>query len=250
MAEPTLSLATIRKSNPEDDTGNKILRGLDSAKCKHVLAKMVKVPLQLHEVLYEAGETISECYFISSGLISMVSVQPDGKSVEVGLIGNEGFVGLPVIVGYTTGSTRMVVQGNGTALKCSVTTLRDLIHSCPELELLLHRYTQQLGMQVTQVAVCNRLHKVGERLVRWILMYQDRLMRDELPLTQDFVSQMLGTRRASVTVAAGILQRAGLISYNRGKLKILNRRGLESAACDCYGVVQAQLKEWDKQTAD
>lgn len=108
MAEPALSLATIRKSNPEDDTGNKILRGLDSAKCKHVLAKMVKVPLQLHEVLYEAGETISQCYFISSGLISMVSVQPDGKSVEVGLIGNEGFVGLPVIVGYTTGSMRMV----------------------------------------------------------------------------------------------------------------------------------------------
>lgn len=98
-------------------------------------------------------------------------------------------------------------------------------------------------MQVTQVAVCNRLHKVDERLVRWILMYQDRLMRDELPLTQDFVSQMLGTRRASVTVAAWILQRAGLIFYNRGKLKILNRRGLESAARDCYGVVQAQLKE-------
>ena len=250
MAARASSLPSrVQKSNSDDDVGNRILRGLDPATCKDLVAKMVLVQLRLRDVLHDAGVKISQCYFISSGLISVVSIQPDGRAIEAGLIGNEGFIGLPVIVGYTTSPTRMVVQAEGAAYRCSVTTLRELMRGCPELELRLQRYVQQLAMQTTQFAVCNRLHDIEERLARWILMYHDRLFSDRLPLTHEFLSQMLGTRRASVTEAAAVLRKAGLISYRRGMLTILDRRGLESAACDCYAVVHAQLIEWEAQIA-
>jgi CRP-like cAMP-binding protein len=118
----------------------------------------------------------------------------------------------------------------------------------PRLEQQLHRFGQRLAMQTAQVAACNRLHEVGERLARWILMTEDRIGSDTLPLTQEFLGQMLGSRRASVTVAAGILQKAGLISYSRGSVRILNRQKLEEAACACYGIVQRQLQEWEAES--
>jgi CRP-like cAMP-binding protein len=213
-----------------------------------VLAKLEFVRIKLHQVLYESGDTIKSGYFVNEGLLSVLCVQPDGKSVEVGLIGREGFAGLPLLVGYRSSPTRVVVQGDGTAYRCDAQSLKLLVGLCPALAQQLHRYGQQLAMQVTQVAACNRLHGVEERLARWILMSQDRIYLDKLPLTQEFLSQMLGTRRSSVTVSAGILQKAGLIAYTRGTVTILNRQKLEDAACDCYGIVQRQLKSWEAET--
>jgi CRP-like cAMP-binding protein len=239
-----------RKSDGDGHAlGNKILLGLSHKDRELALAKLEFVRLKLHQVLYEAGETIKSCYFVNGGLISVLAVQPDGKSVEVGLIGSEGFTGLPLLVGYHSSPTRVMTQGDGAAYRCSAEVLRQLIRECPTLERQLHRYGQRLAMQTTQIAACNRLHEVEERLARWILMSQDRLVSDHLPLTQEFLAQMLGTRRSSVTMAAGALQKAGMISHTRGSVRILNRKGLEDAACDCYGIVQQQLADW-KAEAD
>jgi len=236
---------------PADGDGhavhNKILLSLSREEYKRVLPKLELVRLKLHQILHESGETIKSGYFVNTGVISVLVVQPDGKSVEVGLIGKEGFVGLPLLVGYRRSPTRLITQGDGTAYRCDAETLRQLLRQCPDLEQQLHRYGHRLALQTTQIAACNRLHEVEERLARWILMSQDRIESDNLPLTQEFLAQMLGSRRASVTVAAGILQKAGLISYTRGSVKILNRKKLEGAACDCYGIVQRQLKEWEAE---
>jgi CRP-like cAMP-binding protein len=242
------SAAKPSRSRKGDGDGhavsNKILLGLSRKDRNLALSKLELVRLKLHQVLYEAGETIKSCYFVDDGLVSVLAVQPDGKSVEVGLIGSEGFTGLPLLVGYRSSPTRVMTQGDGTAYRCSAETLRQLFRECPTLERQLHRFGQRLAMQTTQIAACNRLHEVEERLARWILMSRDRLFSDNLPLTQEFLAQMLGTRRSSVTTAAGALQQAGLISYTRGRVSVLDRKGLEDAACDCYGIVQRQLADW------
>jgi CRP-like cAMP-binding protein len=234
-----------------DDDGNpirnKILLSLSGEEFKQVLAKLELVRLKLHQIIYEAGETIKSAYFVNDGVISVLAVQPDGKSVEVGLIGSEGFTGVPLLVGYRSSPTRLITQGDGTAYRCDAETLRQLARQIPRLEQELHRFGQRLAMQTTQIAACNRLHDVEERLARWILMSHDRILSDNLPLTQEFLAQMLGSRRASVTIAAGILQKAGMIAYTRGSVKILNRQKLEEAACDCYGIVQRQLLDWETE---
>jgi CRP-like cAMP-binding protein len=213
-----------------------------------MFAKLELVRLKLHQVLHEAGDTLKSGYFCNSGMFSILTVMPDGKSVEVGLIGKEGFAGLPLIAGFTKNFTRTVVQGEGTAYRVDAAFLRQVLRECLQLERQLQRYAQLLTMQVTQIATCNRLHEVDERLAGWLLMTQDLVGSDSLPLTQEFMGQMLGTRRSSVTVAAGILQKAGLISYTRGSVRILNRE-LEDAACDCYGLLQQHTKEWEQENA-
>jgi CRP-like cAMP-binding protein len=237
---------------PADGDGNpvhsKILLSIPPREFSEVIPRLELVRLKLHQVLHEAGETIKSGYFVNEGMISILAVQPDGKSVEVGLIGNEGFAGLPLLVGYRSSPTRLITQGDGSAYRCDAETLRMLVQQCPELDQQLNRFGQRLAMQTTQIAACNRLHDVEERLARWILMTQDRIVSNHLPLTQEFLAQMLGTRRSSVTVSAGILQKAGLISYTRGSVTILNRRKLEQASCDCYGIVQQQLRNWEAET--
>ncbi|HYK50640.1 MAG TPA: Crp/Fnr family transcriptional regulator [Terriglobales bacterium] len=246
------SLRPLRAKPPTDTDGNlissSILHSLPSTERDQVFPKLELVRLKLHQVIHEAGEIIKSGYFVNAGVMSVIVVQRDGKTIEVGLIGTEGFVGLPLLVGYRTSPTRVVTQGDGSAYRCDAGTLKELLRACPVLQEKLHRFSQQLGMQTTQIAACNRLHDVEERLARWILMTQDRIGSDQLPLTQEFLSQMLGTRRSSVTVAAGILQKAGLISYTRGKVTIKDRRKLEEAACDCYGIVQKQLRDWETET--
>lgn len=239
---------------PTDDAGDaihsKILQSLPPEEYQRVLPKLELVPLKLHQVIYESGEVIKSGYFLNEGMISIVAVQLDGKSVEVGLIGNDGFAGLPLLVGYRTSPTRMIIQGDGTAYRCDAEVLRELVPKCPALELQLHRFSQRLAMQTSQIAACNRLHAVEERLARWILMTSDRIPVENLPLTQEFLSQMLGTRRASITVAAGILQKARLISYTRGSVKILDRAKLQNAACECYELLQRQLRDWEAEALD
>jgi CRP-like cAMP-binding protein len=237
-----------RIDNDGNEVSNKILLSLSREEFSQVISKLELVRLKLHQVIYEAGETIQSGYFVNDGVISVLAVQPDGKSVEIGLVGNEGFTGLPLLVGYSSSPTRLITQGDGTAYRCDAETLRQMARQFPRLEQQLHRFGQRLAMQTAQIALCNRLHEVGERLARWILMTQDRILSDNLPLTQEFLGQMLGSRRASVTVAAGILQKAGLISYTRGSVKILNRQKLEDAACVCYGIVQRQLLDWETES--
>ncbi len=247
--QPSRAASETRRVDGDGNVvGNKILLNLSREEFDPVLSKLELVRLKLHQIIYEAGETIKSGYFVNDGVISVLAVQPDGKSVEIGLIGSEGFAGLPLLVGYSSSPTRLITQGDGTAYRCDAETLRQLVTQFPRLEQQLHRFGQRLAMQTAQIAACNRLHEVGERLARWILMTQDRIVSDNLPLTQEFLAQMLGSRRASVTVAAGILQKAGMISYTRGAVKILDRERLEEAACDCYGIVQRQLKDWEAES--
>jgi CRP-like cAMP-binding protein len=200
--------------------------------------------VKLHQVLHEVGETIRSGYFINEGMGSELTVQPDGQSVEVGLIGNEGFVGLPAIFGFKTSALRIMTQADGTAYRVEVGVLRRLLPNCPVLEKQLQRYSMFAAMQSTQLAACNRLHDIEERLARWLLMSHDRIGEKTLPLTQELLGQMLGSRRPTVSVAASMLQKAGMISYTRGNVTILNRIKLREAACDCYEIIQQQTSKW------
>ncbi|HEY7616071.1 MAG TPA: Crp/Fnr family transcriptional regulator [Terriglobales bacterium] len=227
---------------------NEILLGLPGEECDSVFSKLQLVQMRTHDVMHETGGPITHGYFVNTGLASILSLMADGKSVEVGLVGKEGFAGLPLVVGLRTSPNRVVTQVEGTAFKVSAAHLAEVLRRCPQLERRLNRYSQDLAMQATQVAACNRLHEVHERLARWLLMSQDRIGTAVVPLTQEFLAHMLGTRRASVTVAAGILQKAGLINYTRGEVKIISRRNLEDAACECYAVMTRQSRLWQKES--
>lgn len=241
-------LRTAKKQILEEtQVGNLILRKLPPSEQKQLQPSIEFVRLRLRQVLHETGDSIRSVYFLNDGLASVLTVQPDGKSVEVGLIGNEGFVGVPVIFGFSTSGVRVVTQGDGTGYRIGTTTLQGLLSKCPALEKQMQRFSMMLAMQSTQLAACNRLHNVEERMARWLLMSHDRIGEAKLPLTQEFLGQMLGTRRASVTVVAGKLQRAGMISYTRGNVTIRDRGKLEDIACDCYAIIQQQKSRWQRE---
>jgi CRP-like cAMP-binding protein len=227
---------------------NELLLDLPPNERDVIFSKLTFLPLRTHEVLREPRVPIRFGYFMNSGLTSILDVMEDGKSVEVGLTGKEGFVSDPLLVGLSTSPTRAEVQIDGSAFRIRAADLELALQQCPVLERRLQRFVQAMAMQGTQVAACNRLHEVNERLARWLLMSQDRVGSDNVHLTQEFLAHMLGTRRSSVTVAAGILQRAGLITYTRGSVHIENRAGLESAACECYGVMLQQTKNWQGES--
>jgi CRP-like cAMP-binding protein len=241
--------APFKADGDGNPVANEVLLALPRVEYDAVLPKLEFVRLKLHQVIHEAGETLRSAYFCNSGMFSVLNVMPDGKSVEVGLIGKEGFSGTPLVAGFRTSHTRTVVQAEANAFRIDADALRVLLAKCPQLEHQLNRFTQLMAVQVTQVAACNRLHEVNERLARWLLMTQDRVGSKHLPLTQEFLGQMLGTRRSSVTVSAGTLQKAGLISYTRGNVTILDRRNLEDASCDCYALLTRQVREWQSQDA-
>ncbi len=227
---------------------NQILLGLPPEELQLLLPKLEFMRLKMHHVLHEPGDTLKSAYFCNSGLVSILSVLPDGKSVEVGLVGKEGFIGLPLVAGFRTAPTRAIVQIEGSVFRVDGATLTSLLRQCPTLERRLQQFSQVMAMQVTQIAACNRLHEVNERLARWLLMSADRIESNSVPLTQELIAQMLGTRRSSVTVAAGMLQRAGLIAHSRGDVKIVDRKKLEETACECYGIMLRQIEEWQDQT--
>jgi CRP-like cAMP-binding protein len=230
------------------DIGNIILRALPRAESLRVFSALEFVRLRLHQVLHEPAEVIKSGYFLNDGICSVLTVQPDGESVEVGLIGKEGFVGLPVIFGFKTSALRMITQGDGTAYRVDVAVLQNLLPQCPVLDRQLQRYSMILGIQSTQLAACNRLHNIEERLARWLLMSHERIGSKTLPLTQEFLAQMLGTRRSTVSVAAGILQKAGMISYTRGNVTILSKSKLETTACECYQMIRQQKNRWQSES--
>jgi len=223
---------------------NEILLSLPTKESQLLLPKLEFVRLKTHHVLHEPGDTLKSAYFCNTGLVSILSVFPDGKSVEVGLVGKEGFIGVPLVAGFRTAPTRAIAQIEATAFRVSSEALTAALRQCPTLERRLQQFAQVMTMQTTQIAACNRLHEVNERLARWLLMSSDRIGSNSVPLTQELLAQMLGTRRSSVTVAAGILQKAGLIAHTRGDVKIVDRSKLEAAACECYGIMRWQTEKW------
>jgi CRP-like cAMP-binding protein len=244
------SLAGARTFFPVRETENRsrslgaMLGKLPRVELDLLRPKLDLVPLKMHQVLHEAGDKIRFGYFVGMGLLSIVSIQPNGKSVEVGLIGTGGFAGMPVVDGFSTSPHRCVVQTDGTAYRIEAAALQDVLPSCPELHAELNRYGQYLALQAMQIAACNGLHEVEARLARWLLMGQELHGSNELPLTQDLLGQMLGTRRSSVSLAASALHRAGIIAYRRGKVTILDTAKLQSAACKCYELMKSRLDAW------
>jgi len=227
---------------------NELLLGLPSPECDSILSTLTFVQLRPPEILQEAEETIKYVYFVDSGMVSVLTVMQDGKSVEVGISGKEGCTGLPLIAGFKTSDNRAVVQIAGTAFRVSAPVLVKVLRQCPVLAKRMQQYGLFLALQGSQVAACNRLHEVDQRLARWLLMSQDRVGGDILNLTHEFLAHMLGTRRSSVTVAAGILSKAGLITYNRGRVSIESRAQLEEAACECYDLIRKHTAVWQKES--
>ena len=220
---------------------NQILAALPSEEY-HRLAKYFKpVNLTSGTILLEPHEPIKTVYFPQRAMISLVSIMMDGSTTEIGLIGKEGMIGLPAILGGKSTTSRTIVQVSGSALEIPAKIVRQEFQRGEKLYQILLLYTQALFTLVSQSAACNRQHNIEERLARWLLSVQDCVLQNELPLTQEFIANMLGTRRSGVTVAAGILQQAGIIRYSRGRIKILNRQGLEETACECYQLVQDEF---------
>ena len=223
---------------------NEILLGLPPEEYRVVVPKLELVRLRPRQVLHEVGDTLKSAYFCNSGMISVLSVFPDGKSIEVAVVGKEGFIGLPLIAGFQSSGTRAVVQLEATAFRIDAGTLSGMLRTCLGLELRLQQCSQFRTMQVTQIAACNLLHEVKQRLARWLLMCQDRTGSESMALTQELLAEMLGTRRSSVTLAVGQLQEAGLIASRRGEIIIQNRAHLIEASCECYGAMQRQTSVW------
>jgi len=217
---------------------NSLLAALPCKDYQRLLAGLEPVTLTFGEVLYESGEKIRHVYFPGNALISLLTLADGHLALEVGLIGREGMVGIPLVLGDKVSTVRALVQGTGTAMRM------DAAHFCKEFRLSLplqrelYRYTHSLMSQVSQTAACNRFHVVEMRLARWLLMTHDRVKSDEFHMTHEFLGHMLGVRRVGVTKAAQALQKLKLISYSRGDITILDRAGLEAAACRCYAVVR------------
>ena len=226
------------------ETVNRLLATLPKKEYERLLPGLKRIPLNFGEVLYEPGDTIKHVYFPNDSIVSLLSAMPERSTLEVGMVGNEGFAGLPIFMGVNVSQTRALVQGAGSAMRMTSATVRHEANRLGALHRLLHRYSHSLLTQVSQSVACNRFHSVDARLARWLLMTSDRLGLDQFRLTQDFMSNMLGVRREGVNKAAGTLQTAKLIRYSRGMITILDRRRLEANSCECYAIIKAESDEY------
>jgi CRP-like cAMP-binding protein len=217
---------------------NLILLSLPDDEYNLIRPYLELVDLPQYFVLHDPGEKLRYAYFLNEGMTSLVVVTKDGHSVEVGIVGREGIVGLPVLAGMQSACFRAIMQIAGSGVRIPAALLEELLGVMPNMRRGLERYGMMHVFQVGQVAACNRLHELDQRLARWLLMCQDRVDSDSIRLTHEFLAQMLGSGRPSVSLAAGVLENAGLIENLRGRMKILNRKQLENAACECYGVIQ------------
>jgi len=226
-----------------EPTGNRLLDLLPRADGERLRSRLEAVSLSIKHVVYEPDGPISHVYFPTGAVISLVTYLEGGMAVEVATVGREGMVGLPVFLGTESVPIQAFGQVPGDALRITAEAFRAEIKRNGPLVRVLNRYTQALFIQVAQVAACNRVHLVEQRCARWLLQTHDRVGADQFLLTQEFLAQMLGVRRAGVSGAARRLQKEGLIRYVRGRITVLDRKGLESAACECYRVVK---REYDR----
>lgn len=235
-------IETLNSGSRSDAAGkavsNIILLSLPAKEYNLLRPHLEPVDLPQYRIVEEPGGKIDYTYFLNDGMISLVALSRDGRSVEVGIVGKEGMVGMSLIAGLHHGTFRSIMQMAGYGVRVRAEVFQDILLSAPVLRTELSRFALMHGMQVAQIAACNRLHEVEQRLARWLLMCQDRFDCQLLPLTHEFLAQMLGTGRPSVSLAAGALENAGLIENLRGTVKILNRKNLEGVACECYGVIQ------------
>ena len=221
---------------------NRLLGALGAEELNEILPLLESLPLTDGMPIYEPNEPITDVYFPISGVISLVSEMREG-TVEVGTIGREGMTGLPLVLHATTMPSRAFVQVPGHAYRMRGADLCAVFRRSPRIERLVYRYVMALFDQAAQHAACNRLHALEERCARWLLMTHDRVDGDVLPLKQQFLAEMLGVHRPAVTIAAGALQKAGVIRYTRGKVTVLDRNALEEAACECYGIITRRAAE-------
>jgi CRP-like cAMP-binding protein len=227
---------------PDDVLGNRLLAVLAPEERDRLLRGVKSEPVEAHQVLYTAGRAISHVYFPVSGMISLVVKMTGADDVEATTIGNEGLIGIAVILGVASTTMDALCQIPGRALKVPTRAVLEEIRRTASVNRLLLRYAEAMIVQLAQHAACNRTHSIEQRCARWLLMTRDRVASDEFPLTQQFLAQMLGVRRATVTMIAGALHKAGLIDYSRGRIRIVDGRGLERVACECYDVVRRVMK--------
>ena len=221
---------------------NKVLASLPAAELNRLSPHLVPIALPQHKSLLDGKATAA--YFLEEGIASVVVTLQDGETVEVGVIGNDGLVGIPTLLGVENGTSRtfMQIQGSGYSIKPNI--LREHFEQPGELRQTLQKYMQAFMVQTAQTAACNRVHGIEARLARWLLSCRDRMPSDQLRLTQTFLGQMLGAPRTTVTLAVGILEGAGLIEHSRGVVMIRNRRELEKIACACYRIVRDEYKNF------
>jgi len=227
----------------EPRPANKILSALPHEEYEQLRPKLRDVHFKIGEIVYQPEEAIESVYFINSGICSWLATLEDGNTVEAGVIGPEGVAGVPVLLGASSTPNQALAQAD---LLVSRISSRDVItefRKGGELNRMILRFVHSMFTQVAQTAACNRLHTLDQRLARWLLMTHDRTIGDSCPLTQEFLSRMLGVRRAGVSVAANSLRQNGLIDYHRSDIRILDRKGLEDAACECYEIVRQEYDE-------
>jgi len=222
-------------------TGNLLLDSLTDATKDSVMALTKRIDLPLHTMLHEQSEMPTYAYFLCAGVASVVVSMPEGGSAEVGLIGREGVIGALHIIGPTPTPAQCFLQMEGWGLRMRLDDLRRLFHENEELRRRMLEFVQQQSVTLGQIAACNKLHEAEARLARWLLMSRDRATADTMTMTQEFLADMLGTRRTTVTLVAGSLARQGMIDYKRGKVTVLDRAALERTACDCYRVTKEAL---------
>ncbi|HWY07340.1 MAG TPA: Crp/Fnr family transcriptional regulator [Candidatus Acidoferrales bacterium] len=227
-----------RTSADGKPVSNKVLLATPDNEYQLMRADLTYVDLPDRLSLHEPTENIEFVYFPNRGMVSQVVVTKDGRTVEVGVVGYEGYVGAGLAVGLSRGSVREIVQIAGDGFRMIGSALERLLRSAPQLQTILSRHSGLQGMQVAQTAACNRLHDIQQRLSRWLLMTQDRVNLGVLPITHDFIATMMGTDRSTVSLAASELQKKGIIEYIRGAVKVVNRRKLQNTACECYGVIR------------
>ncbi len=222
---------------------NRLLAALPAKEYARLLLKLEEIPLIYTEIIYEPDDIIRHVYFPNSGIVSLLSAVSEHSLLEVGIVGKEGFIGMPLFLGVKTSNNCALVQGAGVARRMKTA---DFLAECKNggaLPRLLQRYTHSLLTQISQSAACNRFHPIEARLARWLLMTSDRMESDEFQITQEFLSNMLGVRREGVSKSATQLQHNELICYSRGKITILNRAGLEAAACHCYFIIKDEYEK-------
>jgi CRP-like cAMP-binding protein len=240
MTPPRARQPQSRQGNPAQ---NRLLAQFPSAIYRQLVPELEPVALQLGETVHEAGDRVKHLYFPNRNtMFSLLSTSQDANAVEVAVTGWEGFVGFAPLMGAPSSPHQIISQIPGVALRIKAEVLRKAFEASQEVRTLLLRYVQAVLSQISQTALCNRIHSVEERLGRWILVSRDRTEDHQLPLTHEFLARMLGVNRSTVSLTAATLQKAGLIRYSRGKFTVLDREGLQDVACDCYSIVREQYK--------